>query len=310
MTQITADISRLPETNTLHPSGILMALITALLAPMFLGVAAGDIGLARMAAAETINAYRARDHADLIAIAQIVACGLAALGSLSLSMEDDISLSMTLRLRGNANALNRSAEQNRRAMKNGHVNDLPRPQVAPRPEPEAPPTIPEDNDIFEPETLLSMAAEQELAAEAQARLQAPGQTTNRVPVPPPAPVGIPAAVSAISEKRPQAMEAITMVKESGEIAAGIPNLPLGERRAASMRAAALSSTAHDLLYGAPAAPLSSGALAGISRPDLKPQQRRGRNGVPVTSPAASPPPTDPRSAGWYLPAPTAGWARR
>jgi hypothetical protein len=47
-----------------------------------------------MAAIGTVNAYRARNHADLIAIAQIIAFGPAALGSLSLSMADDISLSM------------------------------------------------------------------------------------------------------------------------------------------------------------------------------------------------------------------------
>jgi hypothetical protein len=91
-----------------------MAVIAAFLAPMFLGITSGDVALARLAAVEAVNAYRARDHADLIAIAQIIAYGLAALGSLSLSMEADRSVSMTLRLRGNANALNRSAEQNRR----------------------------------------------------------------------------------------------------------------------------------------------------------------------------------------------------
>src|SRR3984885_14923036 len=103
------------ETTTTQPS-ILLGLIVTLLAPMFLGVTAGDIALARLAAMQTITDYRAQNNADLIAVAQIVACGLAALGSLSLSMEDGISLSMTLRLRGNAVALNRSAEQNRRVL--------------------------------------------------------------------------------------------------------------------------------------------------------------------------------------------------
>ncbi|MEA2732013.1 MAG: hypothetical protein QOF70_6488, partial [Acetobacteraceae bacterium] len=66
----------------LNPSDFLMQLIVALLAPMFLGIAAGDINLARMAAIETVSAYRTRNHADLIAVAQIIAYGLAALGSL------------------------------------------------------------------------------------------------------------------------------------------------------------------------------------------------------------------------------------
>jgi len=103
-----------------NPSHILMDFIVALLAPMFLSVTAGDAGLARGAAIETVNAYRTRNHADLVAIAQVIGFGLAALGSLSLSMADDISLSMTLRLRGSAIALNRAAEHNRRSVRQTH----------------------------------------------------------------------------------------------------------------------------------------------------------------------------------------------
>jgi hypothetical protein len=58
-----------------------------------------------------------------------------------------------------------------------------------------------------------------------------------------------------------------MVKEAGELTASIPNLPLAERSTASIRAAALSSTAHDLLYGAPVPLLESGALHAITRQD-------------------------------------------
>jgi hypothetical protein len=57
------------------PFGTLTALIVALLAPMFIGIRGGDIGLARRAASEAVSAYRARDHADLIAVAQIVGFG-------------------------------------------------------------------------------------------------------------------------------------------------------------------------------------------------------------------------------------------
>ena len=97
---MTDTITHPEPASPLCPADILMTLIAALLAPMFLAVSAGDIGLARAAAIETVNAYRARNHADLIAVAQIVAFGLAALGSLSLSLADDLSLSMALRLRG------------------------------------------------------------------------------------------------------------------------------------------------------------------------------------------------------------------
>jgi hypothetical protein len=106
------------ETEPAAPSDILLTLIGILLAPVFLAVTNGDLTLARLAALHSINDYRARNQADLIAVAQIVGFGLAALGSLSLSLADDISLSMTLRLRGNAVACNRAAEQNRKARAN------------------------------------------------------------------------------------------------------------------------------------------------------------------------------------------------
>jgi hypothetical protein len=208
--------------STPHPTSLLMTLIVTLLAPTFLGVTAGDLTLARMAAIETINDYRARNNADLIAIAQIIACGLAALGSLSLSMDDDISLSMTLRLRGNAVALNRSAEQNRRVL-----NQPLRNNDHPAPEPEW---------TTEPGAFLSAAAEQELAEEAEARLRIPEQTAQPTQT-----------VQLISEKRHQEMWVVAMINEASEITASIPTLPPAERSEATMRAVALSNAAHELL---------------------------------------------------------------
>jgi hypothetical protein len=109
-----------------HPADILLNLVVTILAPMFLSASNGDIGVARMAAMETIvasmpaldtiNLYQARRRVDVIAVAHIIACGLAALSSLSLSMADNIPLPMALRLRGNAAALIRAAEQARRAL--------------------------------------------------------------------------------------------------------------------------------------------------------------------------------------------------
>ena len=175
MTEITTD--QPAELTDLHPSEILMALIVTLLAPMFLGVTAGDISLARLAALETVNAYQARNQADLIAIAQIIACGLAALGSLSLSMDDDISLSMTLRLRGSAVALNRSAEQNRRVL-NQPLRDNPTLyQVEMPSDPETTPAATADDlGIARAEAFLSAAAAQELAAEAAAACKTQGRS--------------------------------------------------------------------------------------------------------------------------------------
>jgi hypothetical protein len=65
MTNITTTIQ--PTTETF---GILTTLIATLLGPTFSAVCRGDIGLARRAATETVDAYRPRNHADLIAAAR------------------------------------------------------------------------------------------------------------------------------------------------------------------------------------------------------------------------------------------------
>ncbi len=242
-----------------HPSDILMTLIVAFLAPMFLSASAGDIGFARMAAIETVNAYRLRNQADLVAVAQIIAFGLAALGSLSLSMADDISLSMTLRLRGNANALNRSAEQNRRVLREAQGHD---PIAHPAATATEPVTRPDD-DQAAAALRRDVAAAQQLAAQAEARLRAPqcaaaDQPSALSPAPiassTAAPPATPNATPLDSEQRHQAMWAIAMVQEAGEISANILNLPPAERRIASIRAAALSSAANELLTASNAPP--------------------------------------------------------
>ena len=240
-----------------HPGGVLLNLIAALLAPIFLGVTAGDVALARLAAIETINDYRARNNTDLVAIAQIVGCGLAALGSLSQSMADDLSLSMTLRLRGNAVSLNRSAEQNRRVL-NAPLRDDPEP-IHPSWALEFPTA--EDPDPIQSEPFLSATAEQELAADSLARLQAPAHAAPPAPTPAPAQRATPATDPKTTEKRHQEMWAIAMASEASEITASIPNLPPAERSTASFRAAVLSSTANELLMGAgspPPIPLGRG----------------------------------------------------
>lgn len=246
----------------LHYADILMHLIAALLAPMFLTAAGGDIAFARMAATQTVNAYRTRNDADLITVAQIIAFGLAALGSVSLSMADDISLSMTLRLRGNAIALDRSVERNRRALKGPTGGDKIPHRAVTAAEPEPPPPATEPLlPIAEPAPLLTAAAAQELAAEAEGRLLDAERPAAGPSIPPPAP----AARLALTpeQKRHQEMWAIAMVKEASELTASLANLPPTERNMTSIRAAALSSTAHHLLTGV-ALPTPGGQAASAS----------------------------------------------
>jgi hypothetical protein len=94
-----------------------------------------------------------------------------------------------------------------------------------------------------------MAFAQELAIDAQASLDAERQARTQAPALTP-----PATAKRTAEKRHQAQWAIAMVKEAQEISASIPGLPHVERRAALIRAGALSNAANELLTGvAPAA---------------------------------------------------------
>jgi hypothetical protein len=137
---------------------------------------------------------------------------------------------MTLRLRGNAVACNRAAEQNRKARANHQAQDSRPPEPIPyQPPPEA-------------EAFLSDEAALFLAAESQSRLE------TEEPI---APQPTQAATRTPEEKRHQQMWAIAMAKEASEISASLPTLPPSERKAAAMRAGLLGSTAHDLTYGAP-----------------------------------------------------------
>jgi hypothetical protein len=241
----------------IHPSDILVNLIIVLLAPMFLTAANGDIIFARMAALETINAYRSQTHAELIVVAQIVACGLAALGSLSLSMADDISLVMTLRLRGNANALMRSAEQARRALKEIRPDSIP----SADPQQDEAPLSPDD-EREEAEVIASVAAAQKLAAEFEpsrpAELPKPAE-----PSPTPAPTA-PAASITPKERQRQAMWGAGAARLAAEFTASLPHLPPAERKMATFRAAILSHCATDLLTGNGPQRLRPGDLAAIT----------------------------------------------
>jgi hypothetical protein len=236
-----------PAQNRLHPAQVLINLIVTLLAPMFLAAAGGNFDLARMAAAETIEAYRAETEADLIAIAQIIGFGLAALGSLSLSMEDNLSPSMTLRLRGNANACNRSAQQNRNALKDNRQDP---PIAAPAPPPEADP----DPEFNEAEVLATVASTRQRAEQNLARV-APAAA----PAPKPAPTA--------AEQQYQAAWAAGAARVAAEITAAIPDLPPAERNAATIRAAALNDCANELLAGNQAPRPRPGDLAGFLRPN-------------------------------------------
>jgi hypothetical protein len=93
-----------------------MNLVIAFLTPMLLAAAGGDRDQAAAMAVETVNAYTARNPADLLLAGEAIALGLGVLSSMGLSMAENIPINLILRLRGNAASLHRAADQCRRAL--------------------------------------------------------------------------------------------------------------------------------------------------------------------------------------------------
>ena len=236
MTQTIAD-----EDDTLHPVDILINVIVTLLAPMFIAGTDGNIGHARVAALETVHSYCAQNHASLMAVAKIISFGLATLGSLSLSMTDDLSIPMILRLRGNANALDRSSDRNERALKTWQT---------------LPPAKAPTNGFDEAKVRAGVAEAVRRSAEvrtapqhASAQRAEPASPPREQPSAPPReqPSAPPAAEAAPFRVQWAAAMAQVAAEELAE--AANPNLPPDQRRVATARAALLSNNANAMLSG-------------------------------------------------------------
>jgi hypothetical protein len=246
------------ETKPRHPD-VFMQLIAAALTPIFSTATDGDQGRAQAAAIETINAYVPSYPSDLLPIAQIIAFGLAALRSISLSMAENIPIPLILRLRGNAASLSRGAEQCRRALA-----EPPLPDVDPYPAAEfaeagrwideavhaeiararqpaagdhaAQPTIPRDDPPTMAAALDALAAEsRRRIEEAEAALAAPSQHQAR-PASRPVPTTEHAAAGAAW---------------ANAMAGVAPGSPAFRPPSTGIRAAALASAANHLMTGAP-----------------------------------------------------------
>jgi hypothetical protein len=228
------------QTNTPDTFDILLNLVVALIAPVFLGVTGGDLTLAQATVRDTINDYRARDHADLLAVAQIVGFGLAVVGSLGLSMAQDVPLSMRVRLSGNAVSCKRAEEQNRKAR-------LTRQHQAPALHPQAEAVIPDDEPPAEQSKFLNPEAEQMLAAESRARLH-PSDPINAGSTPPRAPQ--------TDRNQPARVAKETTLRTLPPVQGGV----------AAMRAVLMSSAAHDVVDGQSVPPFLSRLLQPAKRP--------------------------------------------
>ncbi len=155
-----------------------LAKLVAFLAPLFVDAAGGDTAAARQTAASVLASYNARTDTELRFVALIVAFSFAALDALSRSADPTLTTNQVLRLRGNANALNRAAQQNQT-----RLEDLRRQaaQETPEPSAELPPESPADLPAStEPSDMLAFARfqppaelsrQQRRAAERQAEKQ-------------------------------------------------------------------------------------------------------------------------------------------
>ncbi len=217
----------------------LLNLLITLLTPMFVSATGGNFEIARFAAAETIESYRAQTHSDLIAIAQIIAFGLTALAGLVQSMDEAIPVTAALRLRGNATACNRAAQQNRAAL----TRPEPPESIDPDPEPE-----------FDEATILAAVAATRKRAADNLDRTAREVATPQAPTPAPSAPLLqtqqpPSHRPEPTEQQYQAAWANGAATVAAELAAEIPNLPPPQRAEATLRAAALQQCAADLLTG-------------------------------------------------------------
>nr|WP_294525523.1 hypothetical protein [uncultured Rhodopila sp.] len=207
---------------------ILLNAVLSLLAPMFLWSTGGDIVFARLAAIETLEAYRATGPRSLITATKIIAFELAALWSLSQSMSEDVSLSMTVRLRGNANSMDRAAERNRRTLEEdcryAESPDLP----------------------AEASLDAAVANAQRMVQESHDRIRADRQVAAGAPVA--------TVAGATTDQQWRTAWAAAMTQVAGEITAEMGRVSPKERAADKIRVEALTASAARLVSGAPLPP--------------------------------------------------------
>jgi hypothetical protein len=127
----------------------LTEVILSFLTPLMLAAGLTDTTLARRAAQEAIAA--ATPGAPLTATAQTIAFAMAALDSLRLAAAPDAAVTTKLRLRGNANALNRSSQRS--------AAPQPTPRATPRPPQKAPPQPTRAIELAWADAMTDVAAE-------------------------------------------------------------------------------------------------------------------------------------------------------
>ena len=237
------------DTTAPTQANLLLDILVTFLTPLFLVGPAGtlDTANARAAAIEAISAFRIRNTWDLITAVQVVAFAMGALGSMSLSMDDSLSLSAVLRCRSNANALQRASDRARDRLegKPGRAGQDGR--FAPDAPPEDPPEPPDD--ALTEESLRMAAEAQQHVARAKANLAALRQAETAQEA---AGAGIPQDHPrrlASRELERQVAWATGMADVAGECAEEMRTMPKHEQRLHQIRIQALAGVAKHLCAG-------------------------------------------------------------
>jgi hypothetical protein len=159
-----------------HPTTITAAVfekILAFLAPLFLGTGANNLDAAREAATAILASYDPQTDRELRFAALSIAFGFGALESLSRASDPALALNQVLRLRGNANALNRAAQQNETRLENLRKQ---------------PPEMHDATASTPADTLPASSATADLLAFARSKLKSMMSVTAPAAPPAPAPV--------------------------------------------------------------------------------------------------------------------------
>jgi DNA polymerase III gamma/tau subunit len=209
----------------------LMEVILSFLTPLLLAGGITEIDLARRAAREAIAAHQT--GGSLVSIAQAVAFAMASLDSLRLSVPQDLSVTMKLRLRGNANALNRSSHRAASPPPRPRPNDAPAQTEASR---QSQASVP---------TAAPGQSEASVPTAASPRAEAPAQTAASAPAAS-ASNGPPKPQPAETDRRREHAWANAMTDVAAECSRNLATLSPNQRRAETIRIAALNAAARQL----------------------------------------------------------------
>ncbi len=195
-----------------------MEVIVVSLMPFFVATSA-TLDEARGAILAALASYGARTQAELAEAAQVLALGLATLESLSEATISGTSVTTRLRLRGNANALNRSKKQCQQALTDSLGTEPAEPAATASGEPEADLGAAIRHARAMANLATNQATSQQPAATRPAVVPTPGPTTSAVTVPQMTPQR-PAPEQLTTQQKNQMLWASAMGQVIGKILPG------------------------------------------------------------------------------------------